>query len=385
MALDADTRRAMLERVERFIREDVAPEAAAIDRADAFPRALFAKAADLGLFALGVPEDYGGLGRDIETPILLSERIARASAAFSLSFNNTTDAAVPILDAAQEKIKRRYLPAIAKGAAIPCIAISEPQGGSDVASIRTVAVRKGDRYVIDGRKMWCTNAPVGDVFTVFAKTDQAGGHKGLSAFVVPAGTPGLVVGPAEPLMGLRGSPVAEIAFDGVEVPADHILGVEGDGFRLAMLTLDESRLHCAATALGVATAALDLALGYARERVQFGQKIIRHQAIQALLARRASELAAARALWREALARLLADHDRPASAYAGMAKLVCSELCMAITVDAVQVFGASGLSRNGTVERLMRDAKAFEIYDGTSQIQAAMIGKHLERHGLPFV
>jgi alkylation response protein AidB-like acyl-CoA dehydrogenase len=301
-----------------------------------------------------------------------------------LSFNNTTDAAAPFAAYASDELKARYLPAIAQGTAIPCIAITEPQGGSDVAAIRTAARRDGSHYVIDGRKMWCTNAPVGDVFAVFARTSPEGGHKGLSAFVVPAGTNGLVVGPPEPLIGLRGSPVAEVVFDGVRVPASHRLGEEGEGFRIAMLTLDESRLHCAATALGVAEAALAHAVDYARERVQFGQAIIRHQSIQALLARRATELAAARALWREAVARILVDTGRDTSAYAGMAKLLCTDLCMTIATDAVQVFGAAGLSRNGPVERLMRDAKAFQIYDGTSQIQAMMIGRHLDRHGLPF-
>lgn len=384
MALDPETRRAILDNVENFIRMQVAPRAAAIDQEDIFPRDLFKAAAGIGLFSLGVPEAYGGLGRDIETPILISERIARVSAAFALTFNNTTDAAAPIAEAGSETLKRRYLPAIAKGEAIPCISITEPQGGSDVAAIRSTATRKGAAYLLSGRKMWCTNAPVGDVFTVFVKTDPAAGHKGLSAFVVPVGTPGLAVGPAEPLIGLHGSPVAEVMLDEVEVPAENLLGREGDGFKIAMLTLDESRLHCAATALGVATTAASLALDYARERVQFGQPIVRHQSIQSLLAHMAADLAAARALWHEALRRLVADHSREASAYAGMAKLVCSDLCMRIVVDAVQVFGASGLSRNGPVERLMRDAKAFQIFDGTSQIQATMIGRYLERHGLPF-
>lgn len=383
-ALDPATRQALLATVDRFVRDEVAPAAAAIDRDDAFPRALFARAATLGLLGLGVPEEFGGLGRDLETAFLISERIARASAAFSLSFNNTTDAAAPFAAYASDELKARYLPAIADGTAIPCIAITEPQGGSDVAAIRTAARRDGSDYVIDGRKMWCTNAPVGDVFAVFARTSAEGGHKGLSAFVVPAGTKGLAVGPPEPLIGLRGSPVAEVVFDGVRVPASYRLGEEGEGFRIAMLTLDESRLHCAATALGVAEAALSYAVDYARARVQFGQAIIRHQSIQALLARRATELAAARALWREAVARILVDTGRDTSAYAGMAKLLCTDLCMAIATDAVQVFGAAGLSRNGPVERLMRDAKAFQIYDGTSQIQAMMIGRHLDRHGLPF-
>ena len=202
--------------------------------------------------------------------------------------------------------------------------------------------------------------------------------------MVAAGVPGLRIGHPEELVGLRGSPVAEVVLDDVEVPVENLLGREGDGFNIAMLTLDESRLHCAATALGVATSAVSLALDYARERKQFGQPIVRHQGVQFLIADMVSELAAARALWQQAVAKLLAEHTREASAYAAMTKLICSELCMRITVDAVQVLGAIGLSRTFPLERLMRDAKAFQIYDGTSQIQKSMIGRYLERHGLPF-
>jgi alkylation response protein AidB-like acyl-CoA dehydrogenase len=381
---DADTRDGILSGIERLIAERIAPRAAEIDRDNAFPQDLWKAGAEIGLFRLGIPEEYGGLGRDILTPLVISERIARVCAAFALTFNNTTDSVVPLAEAGTEVVKKRYLPAVANGEIVPCISITEPQGGSDVASIRSLARRKGSHYVLSGRKAWCSNATVGGVFTIFAKTDPAAGHAGLSAFAVPSTAPGLRVGQAEDLIGLRGSPVAEIALEDVEVPLDHLLGREGDGFKIAMLTLDESRLHCAATALGVATTALERALDYAREREQFGQPIVRHQGIQFMLAEMATQLAAARALWEKAVAKLLADHTREASLYAGMTKLFCSELCMKLTVDAVQIFGANGLSRPYGVERLMRDAKAFQIYDGTSQIQQLAIGKHLGRNGLPF-
>ncbi|MFO1058120.1 MAG: acyl-CoA dehydrogenase family protein [Dongiaceae bacterium] len=384
MTFDDDARRLILENVERFARERVRPRAAAIDRDNLFPRDLFDEAAALGLFGLGVPEEYGGLGRDIVTPLLISERLARESAAFALIFNNTTDSTVPIVDCAGEALKRRYLPAIARGELIPCISITEPQGGSDVSAIRSSARRHGDGYVLTGRKMWCSNAGVGDLFTIFVRTDPAGGHRGLSAFLVPKDAPGLKVGRPEDLIGLRGSPIAELILEDVEVPAANLLGREGDGFRIAMLTLDESRLHCAAMALGVATKAASLAIDYARQREQFGQPIIRHQGLQFLLADMATELAAARALWQSAARRMLAAHDREASVHCGMTKLVCSDLCMKITTDAVQVLGANGLSRAYEVERLMRDAKAFQIFDGTSQIQRSMIGRYLDREGLPF-
>jgi alkylation response protein AidB-like acyl-CoA dehydrogenase len=383
MSPDRGTRREMLAAVDRFAAERVAPRAAAIDESGELPRDLWNEAAALGLFALGVPEEYGGLGRDVITPLLISERLARASAAFSLSFNNTTDSVVPIIMEGAEALKRRYLPKVAKGEIIPCIAITEPTGGSDMAGIRTTAKREGGHYRLDGRKMWITNAPVGDVFTVFARTSEDR-HKGLSAFVVERGTPGLSTGKAEPLIGLRGSPTGEVVFESVRVPVENRLGAEGDGFRIGALTLDESRLHCAAVSLGVATAALEQAVAYAKERVQFGKPIIEHQGLMFLLAELATELAAARALWEKSAELLLTDHSRRAASYAAMTKLLCSDLSMKITTEAVQVLGANGLSRAYPVERLMRDAKAFQIYDGTSQIQKWLIGRQLQKSGLPY-
>lgn len=384
MRFDADTSRLILDNVERFCRERVRARAAEIDRSGEFPRDLFAEAAKLGLFGLGIVEEYGGLGRDLITPLLISERLARDSASFALIYNNTTDSTVPIAECATDALRQRYLPAIARGELIPCISITEPQGGSDVAAIRTQAKRHGNSYVISGRKAWCSNAGVGDLFTLFAKTDPAAGNRGISAFLIPAKTPGLTIGRPEELIGLRGSPIAELILEEVEVPAENLLGQEGDGFRIAMLTLDESRLHCAAMALGVATRAAELALDYARQREQFGQPIVRHQGVQFILADMATQLAAARSLWQASARRLMAEHTREASTYAGMTKLYCSDLCMKITVDAVQVLGANGLSRPYEVERLMRDAKAFQIFDGTSQIQRSMIGRYLDRQGLPF-
>jgi alkylation response protein AidB-like acyl-CoA dehydrogenase len=384
MAFDGALRQQVLDGVERFVRERVAPRAAEIDETGEFPRDLWDAAAELGLFGLGIPEVYGGLGRDLVTPLLISERIARVSAAFALTFNNSTDSVAPIVQAGSARVKRDYLPRLAAGELIPCISISEPQGGSDVANIKTTARREGAGYVLNGRKMWCSNGPVGDLFTVFAKTDPEAGSRGLGAFVVPKDAPGFTAGRGEPLMGLRGSPVGELVFEDVPVPGDARLGEEGEGFRIAMLTLDESRLHCAARALGVATAAVEHATAYACERIQFGKPIIEHQGIQFLLAELATELAAARALWEAATAKLLREHTREASTYAAMTKLLCSELCMKVTTEAVQVLGANGLSRAYPVERLMRDAKAFEIYDGTSQIQKGVIGRQLQKNGLPF-
>jgi len=384
MSLDSETRRQILDSVDRFARDSIAPRAAEIDSSDEFPRDLWTTAAELGLFRLGIPEAYGGVGRDLVTPILISERIARDCAAFALTFNNTTDSVVPIVMAASDELKQRYLPALANGDLVPCLSITEPQGGSDMAGIQTFAQRDGAEYVLNGRKLWCTNAPIGDLYTVFAKTDQDAGNRGISAFLIERQTNGFSVGPAEPLIGLHGSPTGEIILEDLRVSVSARLGEEGEGFRIAALTLDESRLHCAATALGVATAALEHARSYACERVQFGKPVIEHQGMQFLFAELATELAAARMLWESTLGMLQAEHDRRGSTFAAMTKLLCTDLCMKITTEAVQIFGANGLSRNYPVERLMRDAKAFQIFDGTSQIQKWLIARQLQKDGLPF-
>lgn len=384
MAISRQLREQILATVDRLATEHVAPLASEIDRTDRFPHDLWREAAEAGLFALGIPEEFGGIGRDTITALLISERLARVSGSFALTFNNTSDSMIPIVEAGSEACKRRYLPDIASGDRIPCISISEAQGGSNVANIRTRAERRADRYVLNGRKMWCTNGSVGDVFTVFAKTDPAAGSRGLSAFVVEKGQPGFSLGRDEPLIGLRGSPVTELIFEDVELPTDALLGREGDGFAIAVMALNESRLQCGATALGVARAALDHALAYACERVQFDKPIIEHQGLQFLLADLASELAAARALW-ESSARLLEkEKSRRTGTQCAMTKMLCANVCMRITTEAVQVFGANGLSREYPVERLMRDAKAFQIYDGTTQIQQSIIGRDLQKSGIPF-
>ena len=256
--------------------------------------------------------------------------------------------------------------------------------GSDVAAMRTRAEQTQGGYRINGRKMWCTNGVVGDVFTVFAKTDPDAGHRGITAFLVERGAEGFTIGRTEQLIGLHGSPTTELIFEDVFVPAEARLGEEGEGFRIGVITLDESRLHCAATALGVATAALDHAVAYARERTQFGKPVIEHQGLQFLIAECATELAAARALWERTTEMILERHDRRASTFAAMTKLICSDLSMKITTEAVQIMGAAGLSTAHPVERFMRDAKAFQIYDGTSQIQKSIIGRQLAKDGLPF-
>lgn len=383
MAIDPAARAQILASVDRLARERIAPRAAEIDATDRFPDDLYKAAGELGLFGLWIPEQYGGIGPDLVTPLLCSERIARASASFALTFSNCGDAVTPIVHAGSERVKREWLPRIASGAVIPAFSLTEPQSGSDAASIQATARREGDGYVIDARKMWCTNGSVAGVYTVFAKTDPAAGHKGVSAFVVPRESKGIRVGRDEPIIGLRGSPTTELAFEGVRVPADARLGAEGGGFKVAMITLDEARLNCSAMALGTAAAALDTALAYAKERVQFGKPIVQHQGLEFLLARCAADLAAARALWEKAIAMLAAERSPHASVHCAMAKLTATETAMKITTECVQAMGANGLSRNNPVERMMRDCKPFQVFDGTTQIQQLLIGRYLQKHGVP--
>jgi alkylation response protein AidB-like acyl-CoA dehydrogenase len=382
--MEADTRKQILETVDRLARERVAPRAAEIDAKDEFPRDLYEAAAELGLFGLWIPEAYGGSGPDLIAPLMISERLARASASFALIYSNCGDACTPIVHAASEELKRQYLPGIAAGKLIPCFALSEPGAGSDAANIATSARRDGDHYVINGRKSWCTNGWVGDVFVVFAKTDHQAGNRGVSAFLVPKDAPGFSRARNEDLMGLRGSPTTQLLFEDVRVPATSRLGEEGQGFKIAMISLDEARLNCSAMAIGVARAALDLAVSYAKERVQFGKPIIQHQGLQFMLAEDATQLAAASSLWESTMTLLETDRSRRASTFAAMSKLMATDAAMRITTNAVQTFGGNGLSKDYPVERMMRDVKAFQIFDGTNQIQKMLIGRYLEKAGLPF-
>jgi alkylation response protein AidB-like acyl-CoA dehydrogenase len=382
--MEAETRKQILETVDRLARERVAPRAAEIDATDTFPRDLYKAAAELGLFGLWIPEEYGGSGPDLIAPLLISERLARASAAFALIYSNCGDACTPIVHAGSEELKRRYLPGIAAGELIPCFALSEPGAGSDAGSITTAARRDSNHYVINGRKCWITNGSEGDVFVVFAKTDAQAHNKGVSAFVVPKDTPGFSQGRNENLLGLRGSPTTQLLFEDVRVPVGSRLGEEGDGFKIAMTSLDEARLNCSAMAIGAARASLECAVAYAKERVQFGKPIIQHQGLQFLLAENAARLAAVCSLWESTMTMLQTERSRRASTFAAMTKLMATDTAMRVTTDAVQAMGGNGLTRDYPVERMMRDVKAFQIFDGTNQIQKMLIGRYLEKNGLPF-
>lgn len=385
MPIDKEFRKQILASVERFVADRVAPRAAEIDASNSFPADLYREAAGLGVFGLWVPEQYGGIGPDMVTPLLISDIIARVSPSFALIFSNCGDAVTPIVNFGNDEQKSRLLPGIAAGTTIPCFALTEPGSGSDAASITTQAKAVKGGYLLSGRKMWITNGGVGDVFTVFAKTEPEAGNKGISAFLVERGAKGFTIGRNEDLIGLRGCPATELVFEDVFVPASDMLGEKDRGFKIAMSTLDEARLNCSAMALGSATGALQCAIDYSKERVQFGKPIIEHQGLAFLLADCAARLTGSRAIWQRAMTMLEQSRSREASTLAAMAKLLCTETAMRVTTECVQVMGANGLSKAYPVERFMRDCKPFEVFDGTSQIQKLLIGRHLEKYGLPEV
>lgn len=383
MALSSADRKAFLEGpVARFIADRLAPIADEIDEKGEFPLALYREIAELGALGLCCPEEYGGFDDGAVTMVLLLQAIAAESVSFAVSIANCSDCAAPILAKGSEAQKREYVPQIISGEIVPAFCLSEPSGGSDVAAIRTKAVRDGDEYVITGRKMWITSATVADLFVVFAKTDFTAGHRGISAFLVPRNTPGLEVGKAEELLGTRASPTAEVSFSGVRVPASALLGQEGEGFKLAMSTLDESRIQIAAVALGAANKSIEIAVNYARERIQFGKPIIEHQGLGFLLSELLIELACAQEVVAKSVELLESGDLEKCSVYAAIAKVKCSDLSMRAAIDAAQVLGGYGLTKSYPIERLIRDSKALQIFEGTNEIQKWLIARDLQKRGL---
>jgi alkylation response protein AidB-like acyl-CoA dehydrogenase len=365
----------VIESVDGLVRDVIAPRAAAIDAEAAFPRDVYAALAELGLFAAFVPEEHGGVEVGLQTILFVVERISAVSASCALLVGNCGDGVGAVVHGGSAEQQARVLPGVADGTLVPCFCLTEPGAGSDAAAIEAVARPDGGRFRISGTKRYITNGSVGGVFTVWARTER-----GISAFLVEQGAEGLAAVRDEELVGLRGVPATELHFD--ETPGE-LLGEDGEGFRLAMVTLDEARLNISACALGTARGALELALEHARTRVAFGQPVIRHQGLGFLLADVVTEVAAARALWLEAIALVESGAGRAASTHCAMAKNACCAAAMRATTEAVQVLGGAGLTRDLPAERMFRDAKTFQILDGTTQIQQLIIARHLERHGLP--
>lgn len=367
----------VLEMVRQLVAEKVAPRAAAIDLDAEFPQDVRRLFAQNDLLGIPIPAEYGGLGGTFETYVKVVEEIAKACASSSLIVAVQELGMLPILIAGTEDQKRKYLPKFASGEWIAAYALTEPGSGSDAAgSMRTRAEKRGGSYFIDGQKIWITNGSVADAVCVFAVTDPQKGAAGISAFIVEKSRPGFQVGKPEKKMGIRGSPTVELNFERCEVPAENLLGAEGEGFKLAMKVLDKSRPGIAAQALGIAQGALDFASNYARERMAFGKPIGQQQGVAFMLADMKTEVEAARLLLYEA-ARKCDEGAADVTLWAAMCKLKCGDVAMSVTTDAVQILGGNGYSAEYPVERMMRDAKITQIYEGTQQIQRVVISRAL--------
>ena len=347
----------------RFAEEQIAPNAAEADERAEFPWESFEAYRTSGFIGLPYPVEYGGDGGDGVAYAMLVEEVARVCASSSLFVFITRLACAAILGHGSDELCSIVVPKAARGEWQGSYCLSEPQAGSDVASMSTRAVRDGDHYVLNGRKTWITNAGVSGFATVFAKTDPAAGSRGISAFLVECDSPGFSVGKLETKMGVRGSPTGELLFDDVAVPAAHLIGEEGAAFGYAMEALDGSRPIVGAQAVGIAQGALDVAMQYATERTQFGSKIAEFQGIQFMLADMATRLEAARLLVYRACAMAEVGASGTAKASA-MAKLFASDTAMQVTTDAVQLLGGAGYTRDFPLERMMRDAKVTQIYEG---------------------
>jgi alkylation response protein AidB-like acyl-CoA dehydrogenase len=373
-----DEQRRMRDLVRTLARARIAPRAAEVDETEAYPADQLRLLGEQGLMGLYIPEAFGGSAMGALAFCLAVEEIAWACASTGVLYLVQYAGGFPIVAAGTEAQKRRYLPRLASGEITAAFSVSEPGTGSDVASLSTTAVRRGDRYLLNGTKMWVTNGSHAGVLTLFATVDRGRGKHGVTAFLVEPGFPGFAVGKLERKLGIRGSPTVAIHLTDCEVPVANRLGAEGEGFRLALRALDGSRPAVGAQAVGIAQAALDAAVAYAKTRQQFGQAIAAFQGVQFMLADMAMHVHGARLMVHHAAA--LLDQGAPRGALeASLAKCFAADAAMKVATDAVQVFGGYGYTREYPVERFMRDAKITQIYEGTNQIQRVVVARELLR------
>jgi acyl-CoA dehydrogenase len=366
----------MQKMVRDFAQKEIAPAVEHMEATEEFPRHLIKKMAELGLMGIPVPEEYNGAGMDFTSYIIAINELSKVSATIGVILSvHTSVGTNPILYFGNEEQKEKYIPKLASGEYLGAFGLTEPSSGSDAASLKTRAVKQGDHYVLNGSKIFITNAGVADVYIVFASTEPDKGSYGISAFIVDKDTPGFSVGKKEKKMGLNGSNTCEIMFEDARVPAENLLGDEGEGFKIAMSNLDWGRIGIAAQSLGIAEAALEYAAQYAKERKQFGKPIGRNQGLAFKLADMATEVEAAKLLTYRAAN--LKTNNLPCGKEASMAKLFASETAMKSAIEAVQIYGGYGYTKEYPVERLFRDAKVCQIYEGTSEIQRMVLSKHL--------
>ena len=362
--------------VKQIAQEKVTPVAAELDEKGEFPWELMKLFAESDLFALFVPEEYGGLGKGVLDLCIVVEELSKACAGVSVSYAASALGAYPIILFGSEEQKKKYLPQIASGKKLTAFALTESEAGSDAGSIRTTAIRDGDDYILNGNKQWITNGGEAEIYTIIAMTDKKKGNRGASAFIVEKDTPGFSFGKKEDKMGIRCSATRELIFKDCRISKENLIGKEGMGFLAAMKTLDKSRPGVAAQAVGIAQGALDDAVKYARERIQFGKPISSFQGIQFMLADMATQIEAARALL-YAGARYVDSGAKDIAKISSMTKLFASDVAMKVTTDAVQIFGGYGYMKDYPVEKRMRDAKITQIYEGTNQIQREVIALQL--------
>jgi alkylation response protein AidB-like acyl-CoA dehydrogenase len=372
---------ALRESVRALADDKIAPRAAEVDQTSEFPWDVYEALVKADLQAVHIPEAYGGAGADAIATVIVIEEVARACASSSLIPAVNKLGTVPLLLAASEEVKARYLAPVARGEAMFSYALSEPEAGSDAAAMKTRAVRSADGYVLNGVKRWITNAGVSKYYTVMAVTEPSAGPAGVSAFVLEDGDPGFTFGAPEHKLGIKGSPTRELYFDDCVIPASRLVGEEGEGFRIALSTLDHTRITIAAQALGIAQGALDYALGYVKERKQFGRAIAEFQGLQFMIADMAMKLEAARQLTYAAAARsdraMAGERVDDLTFFSSACKCLASDVAMSVTTDAVQLLGGYGYVNDYPVERMMRDAKITQIYEGTNQIQRMVMARQL--------
>ena len=360
---------------QEFAKNEIRPAAAKLDEEEKFPADLCRKAWELGLMNVHVPREYGGLGLGVLEECLISEEIGWGCTGVGTTTTCNTLATAPVIVAGNDDQKKRFLAPLVEEFSFCAYAVTEPGAGSDVQAIKTIAKKTGNDYVLNGQKMWITNAAQAKWFFVIAYTDPAKGYRGISGFIVAADAPGVKIGKHEHKMGQRCSDTRGVAFEEVKVPAVNLLGKEGDGWRAAMAAFDHSRPVVASMAVGLARAALEHAAGYAKERKTFGVPLASHEGVSFMIADMAREVEAARLLtW---LAAWTIDRGKRNTLRAAYAKCAAADTAMRVATDAVQVFGGYGYSREYPVEKLMRDAKIFQIYEGTSQIQRLIIAKEI--------
>jgi acyl-CoA dehydrogenase len=370
-----DEQRELRSLAREFAEKEIRPKAAEYDEHQIHPVDVVAKAHELGLMNPHVPQEYGGLGLSVLEGVLIGEELSWGCAGIAVSIVANSLGAAPVVIAGTDDQKRKWLPPLLESPILCSFGLTEPNAGSDVSGIQTTAVRRGDEYVINGSKMFITNAGHASWLVVFASTDKTKGHRGLSAFVVPTDARGVTVEKHLDKMGQRATDTSAVAFQDVVVPAANLLGDEGQGFKIAMMTLDGTRPGTAAGAVGVAQAAYEYSVEYAKERVQFGQPIAVNQGVNFMVADMATEIEAARLLvWQAAW---LVDQGKRATLQSSFAKRFAADMVMKVTTDAVQIYGGYGYIKEYPVEKLMRDAKLFQIYEGTSQIQRLVIAREI--------